>query len=78
MDGRMGGIDGGMTVFQNNDPKALLFILAGLISGLIGGFLAQKAKKSGKMPPFIASLVFAALCAVCVMLAVLVMILEKS
>lgn len=64
-------------MFQGNDPKALLFILIGLFSGVAGGVLAQKAKKFGKMAPFVASLVFAVLCAVCVLLAVLAMILSK-
>lgn len=56
------------------DYKTLAFILIGLIAAIIGGLFAQSAKKSGKMAPFIISLILAAVSFVFIIIAVLTLV----
>ena len=56
------------------DYKTLVFILIGLAAAIIGGLFAQNAKKSGKMAPFVVSLVLAAISFVFIIVAVLTLI----
>ncbi len=56
------------------DYKTFAFILIGLIAAIIGGLFALRAKKSGKMAPFIVSLILAAVSFVFIIVAVLTLI----
>ena len=57
------------------DYKTFVFILIGLAAAIIGGLFAQSAKKSGRMAPFVVSLILAAVSFVFIIVAVLTLIL---
>lgn len=60
----MGGAYGGIKM----DKVSLIILCASLFCAVIGGFFAQKAKKTEKMPYLVVSVFFAVACLVGIIL----------
>lgn len=58
----------------NMDTRTLIILCASLFSAIAGGFFAQQAKKTEKFALLVISVIFAVLCFVGIILAVLSMI----
>ena len=66
---------GGLNMF--GDMRSFIFIIAAFVCGAIGGFLASKAKKNNKAAFLVASLVFALLCLIGIIAAVISLVMSK-
>lgn len=76
----MGGADGadGGIIMNDIDIRTLVLLGASLFSVFAGGFFAHKAKTTEKFAFLVISVIFAVICLVGILLAVLSMIFGKS
>lgn len=59
---------------DNMDTRTLIILCASLFSAIAGGFFAHRAKKTEKFAMLVISVIFAVICFVGIILAVLSMI----